>query len=175
IGFKARVVAELSAGDLAGAVARHPLRGQGYDFDVPLYPGDFVTETDGSGFVHIAPGAGLDDFLLGQAHGLEVADTVAGDGTYYPHVPLFAGAAVYRPNGKPGDANDRVIAAIEAAGGLLQRGKLTHSYPHSWRSKAPLIFRNTPQWFISMETNGLREVALAAIDATRWIPAQGRN
>jgi len=165
----------IKAADLAGTVCRHPLRGQGYDFDVPLYPGDFVTDTDGSGFVHIAPGAGLDDFLLGQRHGLEVADTVAGDGTYYPHVPLFAGAAVYRPNGKPGDANEKVIAALDAAGALLQRGKLTHSYPHSWRSKAPLIFRNTPQWFIGMEINGLREKALKAIDETRWIPAQGRN
>jgi isoleucyl-tRNA synthetase len=174
-GFGSELVAELKPGDLAGAVARHPLRGQGYDFGVPLYPGAFVTDTDGTGFVHIAPGHGVDDFELGQAHGLEVPQTVAGDGTYFAHVPLFAGAAVYRPNGKPGDANDKVIAAIEAAAGLLQRGKLTHSYPHSWRSKAPLIFRNTPQWFISMETNGLRQKALAAIAETKWVPPQGEN
>jgi isoleucyl-tRNA synthetase len=174
-GFESEVVAELKPGDLAGTVARHPLRGQGYDFDVPLYPGAFVTDSDGTGFVHIAPGHGTDDFELGQAHRLEVPQTVAGDGAYYAHVPLFAGAVVYRPNGKPGDANEKVLAAIEAAGGLLARGKLTHSYPHSWRSKAPLIFRNTPQWFISMETNGLRQKALAAIAATRWIPAQGEN
>jgi isoleucyl-tRNA synthetase len=173
--FESEVVAELKLGDLAGAVARHPLRGQGYDFDVPLYPGAFVTDSDGTGFVHIAPGHGTDDFDLGQAHGLEVPQSVAGDGAYYPHVPLFGGAVVYRPNGKPGDANEKVLAAIEAAGGLLARGKLTHSYPHSWRSKAPLIFRNTPQWFISMETNGLRQKALAAIAATRWIPPQGEN
>ncbi len=108
-------------------------------------------------------------------HRLEVPAIVADDGTYYPDVPLFAGAAVYRPNGKPGDANDKVIAAIEAAGGLLQRGRLTHSYPHSWRSKAPLIFRNTPQWFISMESNGLRATALKAISETQWIPPQGEN
>ena len=175
IGFAAEVVAELKPMELAGTIARHPLRGQGYDFDVPLYAGEFVTDTDGTGFVHIAPGHGADDFDLGQKHGLEVPQTVAGDGAYFPHVPLFAGALVYRPNGKPGDANDKVIAAMEAAGGLLQRGKLTHSYPHSWRSKAPLIFRNTPQWFISMTTNGLRQKALAAIDETRWIPPQGRN
>jgi isoleucyl-tRNA synthetase len=175
VGFAAEVVAELKPAELAGTIARHPLRGQGYDFDVPLFAGEFVTDTDGTGFVHIAPGHGADDFDLGQKHGLEVPQTVAGDGAYFPHVPLFAGALVYRPNGKPGDANDKVIAAIEAAGGLLQRGKLTHSYPHSWRSKAPLIFRNTPQWFISMTTNGLRQKALAAIDETRWIPPQGRN
>jgi len=175
IGFEAEVVAELKASDLAGTVARHPLRGHGYDFDVPLFPGEFVTDTDGTGFVHIAPGHGADDFELGQKHGLEVPQTVDGDGSYFAHVPLFAGALVYRPNGKPGDANDKVIAAIDAAGGLLQRGKLTHSYPHSWRSKAPLIFRNTPQWFISMTTNGLRQKALKAIDETRWVPPQGRN
>ena len=175
VGFAAEVVAELEPAELAGTTARHPLHGQGYDFAVPLFAGEFVTDTDGTGFVHIAPGHGADDFELGQKHGLEVPQTVAGDGAYFPHVPLFAGALVYRPNGKPGDANDKVIAAIEAAGGLLQRGKLTHSYPHSWRSKAPLIFRNTPQWFISMTTNGLRQKALAAIDETRWIPPQGRN
>ena len=174
-GFASEVVAELKAGDLAGTVTRHPLRGQGYDFDVALFPGAFVTDTDGTGFVHIAPGHGVDDFELGQANGLEVPQTVAGDGTYFPHVPLFAGAVVYRPNGKPGDANEKVLAAIDAAGGLLARNKLTHSYPHSWRSKAPLIFRNTPQWFISMETNGLRQKALDAIAATEWIPPTGEN
>ncbi len=174
-GIESEPVAELRPGDLAGTVARHPLQGQGYDFGVPLYPGAFVTDSDGTGFVHIAPGHGVDDFELGQAHGLEVPQTVAGDGTYYAHVPLFGGVVVYRPNGKPGDANDKVLAAIDAAGGLLARGKLTHSYPHSWRSKAPLIFRNTPQWFISMETNGLRQKALAAIAATRWVPPQGEN
>ena len=97
------------------------------------------------------------------------------DGVYLPHVPLFAGRSIYRPDGKPGDANEAVIAAIEAAGGLLARGTLVHSYPHSWRSKAPLIFRNTPQWFISFEANGLRRKALAAIDETRWVPPQGSN
>jgi isoleucyl-tRNA synthetase len=174
-GFASEVVAELKAGDLEGTVTRHPLRGQGYDFDVRLFPGAFVTDTDGTGFVHIAPGHGVDDFELGQANGIEVPQTVAGDGTYYAHVPLFAGAVVYKPNGKPGDANETVLAAIDAAGGLLARSRLTHSYPHSWRSKAPLIFRNTPQWFISMETNGLRQKALQAISDTQWVPPTGEN
>jgi isoleucyl-tRNA synthetase len=165
----------LTGDALAGTIAAHPLRGQGYEFDVKLLPGGFVTIDQGTGFVHIAPGHGEDDFELGLAHGVEVPQTVADDGSYYPHVPLFAGRRVYTPGGKPGDANPAVTEALKAADGLLTAGKLVHSYPHSWRSKAPLIFRNTPQWFISMETNGLRQKALDAIDETRWVPAQGRN
>ena len=160
---------------LAGTVARHPLHGQGYAFDVPLLPAGFVASDQGSGLVHIAPGHGADDFELGQANGLPVPDTVGPDGVYLPGVPLFAGRAVYRPDGKPGDANEAVIAAVDAEGGLLARATLVHSYPHSWRSKAPLIFRNTPQWFISMAANGLREKALAAIAETSWVPPQARN
>ncbi len=160
---------------LSGTVARHPLAEEGYDFAVPLLAADFVEADQGTGLVHIAPGHGADDWELGQANGLPVPDTVGPDGVYLPQVPLFAGRAVYRPDGKPGDADSAVIAALEAAGGLLARGTLVHSYPHSWRSKAPLIFRNTPQWFISMTANGLREKALAAIEDTRWIPPQGKN
>jgi isoleucyl-tRNA synthetase len=160
---------------LAGTVAHHPLAGQGYDFDVPLLPATFVEADQGTGLVHIAPGHGADDWELGQENGLPVPDTVGPDGAYLPQVPLFAGRVVYRPNGRRGDADEAVIAAVEAAGGLLARGTLTHSYPCSWRSKAPLIFRNTPQWFISMEKNQLRQKALAAIGETRWIPPQGRH
>jgi isoleucyl-tRNA synthetase len=173
--FTSAVEASLRGGALAGTVCRHPLHDQGYEFAVKLLPGGFVTAEDGTGFVHIAPGHGADDYALGRAFGIEVPQTVAGDGTYYPDVPLFAGRHVYWPNGKTGDANRTVMAAIREAGGLLGEGKLVHSYPHSWRSRAPLIFRTTPQWFIAMETNGLRETALAAIDATRWFPPQGRN
>ncbi|HZU90521.1 MAG TPA: class I tRNA ligase family protein, partial [Stellaceae bacterium] len=160
---------------LAGTVARHPLAGKGYDFPVPLLPAGFVAADQGTGLVHIAPGHGAEDFELGQRHGLPVPDTVGPDGVYLPDVPLFAGRRIYRRDGKEGDANRAVIAAIAEEGGLLARGTLVHSYPHSWRSKAPLIFRNTPQWFIGMETNGLRQKALAAIAATRWVPPQGRN
>jgi isoleucyl-tRNA synthetase len=173
--FSAPPVARLTGADLAGSIARHPLAGQGYDFLVPLLPGGFVTDSDGTGLVHIAPGHGADDFELGRQHGIAVPETVAPDGTYCPQVPLFAGRHVYWPNGKTGDANGAVIAAIAAAGKLLGQGTLIHSYPHSWRSKAPLIFRTTPQWFIGMERNGLRQTALAAIDATRWVPPQGHN
>ena len=168
------VVAELSGADLAGTVCAHPFRGQGYDFDVPLHHGDFVTMDQGTGFVHINPGAGTDDYELGMKHGLELPITVDGDGAFMAHVPLFAGKLVYTSEGKHGDANPAVIEALEAGGKLLHRGKLKHSYPHSWRSKAPLIFRNTPQWFISMETNALREKALKAIRETRFVPAGGR-
>jgi len=163
---------------LAGTVCAHPWRGVteadgGYDFDVPLLAGDFVTTEQGTGFVHIAPGHGADDWALGLKNGIEIPQTVDGAGTFYDHVPLVAGAVVYDTEGKPGDANGRVVKALAEAGRLLAKGRLKHSYPHSWRSKAPLIFRNTSQWFISMETNDLRKKALKAIDDTRFVPASG--
>ena len=162
------VVATVKGEALAGTVCRHPLHGKGYDFDVPLYHGDFVTTEAGTGFVHIAPGHGEDDYQLGLANNVPIPETVGGDGTYYPHVPLFAGKHVFK-------IDPDMLAALRDAGALLANGKLVHSYPHSWRSKAPLIFRNTPQWFISMEKNDLRKKALAAIDATTWVPALGKN
>jgi isoleucyl-tRNA synthetase len=155
--------------DLAGTICAHPLRGQGYDYDVPLLPGDFVTTDAGTGFVHIAPGHGEDDFLLGRAHGIEVPETVADDGTYFPWVPLFAGVHVFK-------AAAPVCAALTEAGMLAKQGKITHSYPHSWRSKAPLIFRATPQWFIRMDgPEAIRTQALAAIEDVRFVPEAGRN
>ncbi len=179
-GFSAEVKGELKGTALAGTLCAHPLRGApegggGYDFDVPLLAGDFVTMDQGTGFVHIAPGHGEDDWRLGLQYGIEVPQTVGGDGVFLAHVPLFAGETVYDQNGKEGTANGAVIRQLVAAGGLLAKGRLLHSYPHSWRSKAPLIFRNTPQWFISMDTNDLRQKALAAIDATRFVPAAGKT
>jgi isoleucyl-tRNA synthetase len=162
------VVASISGADLPGTLCQHPLRGQGYDFDVPLLSADFVDMEQGTGFVHIAPGHGADDFELGQANGIEVPHTVDEGGLYFEHVPLFAGIHVFK-------ADDPVCEALQAADGLLGRGKITHSYPHSWRSKAPLIFRNTPQWFISMSTNDLRKTALDAIDQVRWVPRSGHT
>jgi isoleucyl-tRNA synthetase len=172
---EARLVWSGKGAALAGTVCHHPLYGRGYDFPVPLLPGGFVTTEQGTGFVHIAPGHGADDWELGSVHGIEVPQTVGEDGSYYPHVPLFAAKRVLKADGKKGDADPAVVAELRQAGALLAEGRLTHSYPHSWRSKAPLIFRNTPQWFISMETNGLRQRALAAIDATTFVPPQGRN
>ena len=105
--FTPKVVAEVSAEDLEGLIAAHPLRGQGYEFDVRLLQGDFVTADAGTGFVHIAPGHGADDYELGVANGVEVPDTVAEDGSYYPHVPLFAGLQVYTSVGKKGPTPTR--------------------------------------------------------------------
>ncbi len=170
-----RLRGDLAGSALTGTLAAHPLRGEGYDYDVPLLAADFVTMDQGTGLVHIAPGHGADDYELGRRHGLPTPMTVDGDGVFVDQVPLFAGRVVYTQEGKAGDADPAVIEALRHAGRLAARGRLRHSYPHSWRSKAPLIFRNTPQWFISMETNGLREKALKAIDDTRFVPAAGKS
>jgi isoleucyl-tRNA synthetase len=167
------VKARLKGAALHGTVLAHPLRAApdvagGYDFDVPLVEGHHVTTETGTGFVHIAPGHGADDFEIGRKFGIETPETVGPDGRYLDRVPLFAGLHVFK-------ADQPVWEAIAAQGKLAAHGKLTHSYPHSWRSKAPLIFRATPQWFISMTENDLRRKALGGIDATRWVPAQGRN
>jgi isoleucyl-tRNA synthetase len=176
------LMANVAAKDLAGVVCRHPFRNLGYDFPVPLLPGNFVTEEDGTGFVHVAPGHGQDDWELGVKHGIEVPETVGPDGVFYPHVPLFAGKCVLTEAGKDGDANGAVITKLKETGALLAKASIRHSYPHSWRSKAPIIFRNTPQWFIAMDRpiagkqgDTLRARALRAIDATRFVPATGQN
>jgi isoleucyl-tRNA synthetase len=164
----------LKGAELAGAIAAHPLRGcfvdqGGYEFDVPLLAGDFVTTEAGTGFVHIAPGHGEDDFNLGRAHGLAVPETVNDDGTFTRHAPGFAGLHVFKAHGA-------VYEAMRAAGTLAATGKLTHSYPHSWRSKKPVIFRATPQWFIAMDDgNAIRDKALDAIAKTHFVPEAGRN
>ncbi len=191
-------------GQEVATVCNHPLNGKGYDFDVPVLPGDFVTEETGTGFVHIAPSHGEDDFklvsqfnLLGyltdrneaifenedknfnlesfkSKKNIEITDNVTDDGRFRPHVPLFAGLEIYDQNGKMGQGNFAPIKAIEEAGMLVAKGSLKHEYPHSWRSKAPVIFRATPQWFISMDNAlGLRETALKAIRETKWVPGKG--
>ena len=169
------VLANLTGADINGSILSHPWRGKGYDHDVPLLHADYVTDDAGTGFVHTAPGHGADDFVTGQKNGLETPRTVAEDGTFYPGVPMFEDACVLTPDGKDGNANGISIKALIESEALLAKGSLRHSYPHSWRSKAPLIFRNTAQWFISMETNDLRKVALKAIDETEFYPAAGRN
>jgi isoleucyl-tRNA synthetase len=192
--FKAAKIAKarrIEAVDCQGMVCEHPLAALDthYAFQVPLLEGDHVTDDAGTGFVHTAPGHGADDYLVWLAHGhREIPDTVDPDGAYYPHVPLFAGLKVLETEGKKagkfGPANGAVMEKLIEAGRLLARGRMEHSYPHSWRSKAPVIFRNTPQWFIRMdepvntaELNGrsLRETALEAIEATAFYPAAGKN
>jgi len=161
-------LAHLKGRDLANTVCAHPWRGRGYDFDVPLLPGDHVTTEAGTGFVHTAPGHGEEDFEVGRRFDLDAPQTVGPDGRYFDHVPLVAGLHVYK-------AAEPVCALLTEAGALLAASTFRHSYPHSWRSKAPLIFRNTPQWFISMETTGLRAAALAGIDGVRWVPGRSKN
>ena len=152
----------VSADMLAGTLAEHPLRGLagGYDFDVPLLDGEHVTDDAGTGFVHTAPGHGLDDFgiwmestRLLQERGIDPAIpyVVGDDGFYTKDAPGFEGARVIDDNGKKGDANQRVITALAEHGNIIARGRLKHQYPHSWRSKKPVIFRNTPQWFVYMD------------------------
>jgi len=163
------VLRVLTGAALAGTVCAHPLRGRGYDFDVPVLLGDFVTTEQGTGIVHMAPAHGEDDFALCVRHGIKVPETVGGDGTYNAWVPLFAGIHVYK-------AADPVCAALVEAGGLVARDRLTHSYPHSWRSKAPLIWRATPQWFIALDGPGrIRERALDAIAQADFVPESGRT
>jgi isoleucyl-tRNA synthetase len=163
------------------SLRRHPEAKGDYAFPVPVLPGDFVTEDTGTGFVHIAPGHGQDDFELGTRFGIKVPFTVDADGRYVDSVGIFAGRRVIDDKGAEGDANAAVIAALQEVGALIARGRLRHDYPHSWRSKKPVIFRNTPQWFIAMDggigdaSDTLRERALKAISDTRWVPPQGEN
>jgi isoleucyl-tRNA synthetase len=178
---------KVEAVDCQGMELAHPLAGldRHYGFAVPMLAGDHVTEDAGTGFVHTAPGHGADDYAVWLAHGhREIPDTVDPDGAYYPSVALFAGLKVLETEGKKagkfGPANDAVIGKLIEAGTLLARGRLEHTYPHSWRSKAPVIFRNTPQWFIRMDHalkdgRTLRETALAAIEETAFYPAAGKN
>src|SRR5215472_6279696 len=193
---------DVPAADLAGVVCRHPLDGfgGGYAFAVPLLEGGHVTADTGTGFVHTAPGHGREDIDIWTANARALAArgintaipyTVDGDGFFTDQAPGFKGRRVITDKGDKGDANDAVIKALVAADMLLARGRLKHQYPHSWRSKKPVIFRNTPQWFIAMDKDiapidggqsgtakpgdTLRARALAAIKATRWVPAAGEN
>jgi isoleucyl-tRNA synthetase len=170
---------------LAGLELKHPLAAldAGYGFEVPMLAGDHVTDDAGTGFVHTAPGHGADDYIVWLSSGRSldtIPDTVDPDGAYYAHVPLFGGMKVLETEGKKagkfGEANGAVMTKLIEAGNLLARGRVEHSYPHSWRSKAPVIFRNTPQWFIRMDgESGLRDKASVAINLTKFFPDSGRN
>ncbi len=142
---------------LEGLICSHPFKDSGYDFDVPLLEGDFLTEDAGTGFVHIAPSHGQDDYELAVKNGIVPPFILNDEGYYLDDVKIFAGKKVYNDDGTLGDATGAVISELIKSNNLLGKGKLRHQYPHSWRSKSPLIFRNTPQWFISMETNDLRK------------------
>ena len=192
-----KFLSDVSAGELSARVCSHPLKGLGggYDFKVPLIAGDHVTDDAGTGFVHTAPSHGREDFeaWMSQVHflaglGIEtkIPFPVGDDGFYTEDAPGFGpsaegGAArVIDDNGKKGDANKRVMDALIATNTLFARGRIKHDYPHSWRSKKPVIFRNTPQWFVYMDKDfgdgtTLRSRALKAIDDTRFVPSAGQN
>jgi isoleucyl-tRNA synthetase len=173
----------------------HPLKGSGYDFQVPLLVGDHVTDETGTGFVHTAPGHGREDFDVWMANARELEQrginttipyTVDENGAFTDQAPGFTGKRVINDKGEKGDANEAVIKALVEAGMLLARGRLKHQYPHSWRSKKPVIFRNTPQWFIAMDKgiadhgnarpgDTLRARASHAISVTQWVPQSGQN
>jgi len=192
-------VRAVSADELAPIVCAHPLRDAGlggYQFKVPLFDGDHVTDDQGTGFVHTAPGHGREDFEIWMESGRALAErgidtaipyTVDADGAYTADAPGFTGEKVITHKGEKGKANRAVMDALREAGRLVATGRLKHQYPHSWRSKKPVIFRNTPQWFVYMdrdisETTGsgapektLRDRALKAIDDTRFVPQPGQN
>jgi isoleucyl-tRNA synthetase len=190
--------ATVSAEMLAAITCHHPLKdfSGGYEFQVPLLAGDHVSDDAGTGFVHTAPGHGREDFDVWtanartlEARGINtvIPFTVDENGIFTDQAPGFAGKRVLTDKGDKGDANDAVIKALADAGMLIARGRLKHQYPHSWRSKKPVIFRNTPQWFVAMDKDiigpdgkaksgdTLRARALAAIKATRWVPPAGEN
>ncbi len=186
-------VSDVTAADFDGMVLDHPLKQAGlggYDFGVPMLSGDHVTDEAGTGFVHTAPGHGRDDFEIWmtkardiEAMGIssDIPFTVGDDGFYTKDAPGFEEARVIDDKGKKGDANQKVITALIGQNNLFARGRVKHEYPHSWRSKKPIIFRNTPQWFVYMDKDGvvekgtLRTTALEAIDNTNFVPPQGQN
>ena len=180
-----------SVSNLESVTLAHPYRGiEGgngeWDYPVPLLPGEHVTDDAGTGFVHTAPSHGDDDYQMGLRYNLEMTYNVEPDGSYRSSLPIFGGQTIINPDGKEGPANVSNIKALAAQGALLAKGKLKHSYPHSWRSKAPLIYRNTPQWFVAIDkslddgmgTYGdtIRKRALNSINQlVEWTPVTGRN
>ena len=190
-------IRDIPADTLDAMECAHPLKGLagGYGFTVPLLAGDHVTDDTGTGFVHTAPGHGREDFDVWTANAREleargiataIPYTVDENGAFTDHAPGFTGKRVINDKGEKGNANDAVIKALADAGMLIARGKLKHQYPHSWRSKKPVIFRNTPQWFIAMDKDiqdggkarpgdTLRARALRAISVTQWVPPSGQN
>ncbi len=187
---------DVTSDELEALTCAHPFRGLAdesepeqnrWDYDVPMLPGDHVTDEAGTGFVHTAPSHGADDYVVGVKYGLPMTHNVGEDGTFREDLPFFGGLEIFTRKGKEGKANRTVIDKLAESDALIARGRVKHSYPHSWRSKAPLIFRNTPQWFIAIDkkmenaderTEGktIRELALASIDRdVRWVPQSGRN
>jgi len=162
------IISEIIGSDFNGTICSHPFKNLGYDYEIPMLEAKFVTIEQGTGIVHCAPSHGPDDFNLCLNNNIKAVETVDDDGKYTKHVLNFEGIHIFK-------ANPIVIDKLRSEKNLLANGKLSHSYPHSWRSKAPLVHRATPQWFISMESHKLREKALKAIDDTDFYPAKGKE
>ncbi|MGY4676478.1 isoleucine--tRNA ligase [Pasteurella sp. P03HT] len=157
------VLGEAKGADLNWLRFNHPF----YEYDVPFILGDHVTTDGGTGLVHTAPDHGHDDYIIAMKNGIEMAGLIGNDGLFKADVPFFAGKGVF-------ESNDLVVAKLQEVGALLKFSKIKHSYPHCWRHKTPIIFRATPQWFIGMEKQGLRQQALREIQKVRWIPSWGQ-
>ena len=161
---ESEVVGSCLGQDLENVLVKHPF----YERELPFICGDHVTTEGGTGAVHTAPAHGTDDYIVGQKYDLEVYNPVGNDGKFLADTPLFAGLDVYQ-------GNKAIIELLTENGQLLNTTKIRHSYPHCWRHKTPIIFRATPQWFISMEKQGLREKTLKAIKDVEWIPSWGED
>ena len=159
-----KVLATVEGAELELLQLKHPL----YEKEVPVILGDHVNTEAGTGAVHTAPGHGVDDFRVGNQYDLEVYNPVDSDGVYLPDTPMFAGQHVWQ-------ANKTVVKALQDEGQLLHHENIYHSYPHCWRHKSPTAFRTTPQWFISMDKQGLRTQALNEIEKVEWIPSWGEE
>ena len=163
-----KILKEMPGKVFSGTICAHPFFDIGYNYDIPMLEARFVTTEQGTGFVHCAPSHGPDDFNLCINNGIKALETVDDDGRYTKNIPIFEGTHIFK-------ANSIVIEKLKELNKLLASGKLNHSYPHSWRSKAPLVHRATQQWFISMESHGLRQKALQAIDETVFYPSKGKE
>ncbi|MHA7879891.1 MAG: isoleucine--tRNA ligase [Saccharospirillum sp.] len=159
-----QVLATAKGTALESLMFNHPF----YPRDIPILLGEHVTLDAGTGCVHTAPDHGMEDFVVCQKYGIGTLNPMDDKGVFRDNVEFFAGEHVYK-------VDDHILAVCEEHGRLLSRGKLTHSYAHCWRTKTPLIYRATPQWFISMDKNGLRQQALDAIQGVRWVPGWGQN
>ena len=165
---KHEIIESFSGSELKNIICNHPLKDIGYTFDVPMLDANFVNLEQGTGIVHCAPSHGPDDYYLCLNNNIQAFDTIDDKGHYTKNIIKFSGIHIFK-------ADDLIINELTNLKRLLGKGKLKHSYPHSWRSKAPLVHRATPQWFISMETNDLRKKSIAAIGNTKFYPAVGQN
>lgn len=159
-----KIVGSCLGKELEYLKVHHPF----YDYDVPVILGDHVTTDSGTGCVHTAAAHGQEDYAVCQQYGIESRNLVGPNGVYLSETPLFAGMHIFK-------VNDAIFDALREYKTLFYLDKLSHSYPHCWRHKTPIIFRATPQWFIGMEQAGLRDQALNEIEKTRWIPEWGHN